>query len=485
MPIRVICACGKAYHFKDEFAGRRAKCPACGGIVVVCSTEGPEARPAKSAQTETLNQAKQSEIRKPSSVEGVASPGIGTPAAPRPSRSGKRRVLAVGVLAAVICVIVVATIVLLSWTQKATPRRAVIGHWQDVGTKSMADNPNYISTMDDKGGCQLYVSVAEAWRAEPGQMPVRVTYDVVEENLQEFWLDMRVTTGDGTTVFSRVSFSPDRQTMFVTTRHDLGRGLPSDMALAVRSQIGGSTSTTTYKRIDDRTKPVPDSALHDTRHSEARRGDGSDRGAAREDWKRYFPLVVGSEWQYDVTVQSATSRRQKKVCRVTDTQSVNGVICFALEHTTNGERTLTEYLEIGDSELLVRKREKPDGSIFLSQHEVRLKFPLVTGGTWECEGEFPGVGNLTMKYVVAGEEVVEVPAGKFKAIKVATTGYKTGELLLKEWEGPNFKVEIKPVLERTMWLTKDVGLVQETLKVMAVDGDILITSTLTGYSLGK
>jgi len=30
MPIRVTCACGKAYHFKDEFAGRRAKCLACG-----------------------------------------------------------------------------------------------------------------------------------------------------------------------------------------------------------------------------------------------------------------------------------------------------------------------------------------------------------------------------------------------------------------------------------------------------------------------
>ena len=33
MPIRVTCACGKVLHFKDEFAGRRGKCPACGGIV--------------------------------------------------------------------------------------------------------------------------------------------------------------------------------------------------------------------------------------------------------------------------------------------------------------------------------------------------------------------------------------------------------------------------------------------------------------------
>ena len=35
MPIVVRCACGKEYHFKDECAGRRAKCPACGAILSV------------------------------------------------------------------------------------------------------------------------------------------------------------------------------------------------------------------------------------------------------------------------------------------------------------------------------------------------------------------------------------------------------------------------------------------------------------------
>ena len=28
MPIVVRCVCGKEYHFKDEYTGRRAKCPA-------------------------------------------------------------------------------------------------------------------------------------------------------------------------------------------------------------------------------------------------------------------------------------------------------------------------------------------------------------------------------------------------------------------------------------------------------------------------
>jgi hypothetical protein len=32
MPILATCPCGKKYQLKDEFAGRRAKCPACGRV---------------------------------------------------------------------------------------------------------------------------------------------------------------------------------------------------------------------------------------------------------------------------------------------------------------------------------------------------------------------------------------------------------------------------------------------------------------------
>jgi len=46
MPIRVTCACGKLYIFKDEFAGRFAKCPACGQVVII-----PGLRPGAVAPT--------------------------------------------------------------------------------------------------------------------------------------------------------------------------------------------------------------------------------------------------------------------------------------------------------------------------------------------------------------------------------------------------------------------------------------------------
>jgi len=48
MPISVTCACGKKYTFKDKFAGRRAKCPACGAIIAVPGQ--PVVQPSQAVQ---------------------------------------------------------------------------------------------------------------------------------------------------------------------------------------------------------------------------------------------------------------------------------------------------------------------------------------------------------------------------------------------------------------------------------------------------
>ncbi|HUU30794.1 MAG TPA: hypothetical protein VMY69_01685 [Phycisphaerae bacterium] len=56
MPIAARCACGKEYRFKDEYAGRRAKCPACGQVVRIPGTRLPGTpiphRPSREASPE-------------------------------------------------------------------------------------------------------------------------------------------------------------------------------------------------------------------------------------------------------------------------------------------------------------------------------------------------------------------------------------------------------------------------------------------------
>lgn len=54
MPIRVTCDCGKVYHFKDEFAGRRAKCPACGIVLTIPGVDqAPSSSPLQQAPPDT------------------------------------------------------------------------------------------------------------------------------------------------------------------------------------------------------------------------------------------------------------------------------------------------------------------------------------------------------------------------------------------------------------------------------------------------
>ena len=53
MPITVACPCGKVYKFKDEVAGRRAKCTICGRAVAIPGlrvlTPSPAAKPPRAA----------------------------------------------------------------------------------------------------------------------------------------------------------------------------------------------------------------------------------------------------------------------------------------------------------------------------------------------------------------------------------------------------------------------------------------------------
>jgi DNA-directed RNA polymerase subunit RPC12/RpoP len=39
MAIKVACACGKKLSVKDEHAGKRVKCPACGSVLVIPKRE--------------------------------------------------------------------------------------------------------------------------------------------------------------------------------------------------------------------------------------------------------------------------------------------------------------------------------------------------------------------------------------------------------------------------------------------------------------
>jgi predicted RNA-binding Zn-ribbon protein involved in translation (DUF1610 family) len=54
MSIPVVCKCGKKLSVKDEYAGRRAKCPACGGTLTVPLKGEVETDPVPPKQAATV-----------------------------------------------------------------------------------------------------------------------------------------------------------------------------------------------------------------------------------------------------------------------------------------------------------------------------------------------------------------------------------------------------------------------------------------------
>ena len=235
--IDVTCpSCGHPMSVPSSLVGQRDACPACGKQVEIPSpvtevNEGPVPIVAHA-------------------MDGPGKASVGV--------SQVRGVLARHRLLVFVAVIVLLCAGALIWwliPQQVTPRRAMMGHWQEIGTQTTADNTNYKGSVQDNQPGQIFISRDCAWRVEPGERPVRVGYEVLEENQDEFWLAQCVVSEKGQRIYSRVVFSPDRREMRVITRLDLGDGLPDDMAQTIREQVGGATVETAYRRVDDKRSP--------------------------------------------------------------------------------------------------------------------------------------------------------------------------------------------------------------------------------------
>ncbi len=76
MPIPLSCSCGKKLRVKDELAGRRVKCPACGGAIAVPAAEAEfevvedEPAPAPKAKTSAPAKAGKKPVRAAAALDG-------------------------------------------------------------------------------------------------------------------------------------------------------------------------------------------------------------------------------------------------------------------------------------------------------------------------------------------------------------------------------------------------------------------------------
>lgn len=169
----------------------------------------------------------------------------------------------------------------------------------------------------------------------------------------------------------------------------------------------------------------------------------------------YYPLQVGNKWEYRVDVAGTSA---KAVSTILKKETIDGVELARLEATVNGSPVATELLRATDKGVFrYRNNDKA-----IEPPICLLKYPVRAGEKWD--GEIT-VGKEKGKYFCdTREENVEVPAGKFKAIKVTI----------------NLEAKMQKV-STSYWFVKDIGFVKQTVEA----GDLNITMELEKFDAGS
>jgi hypothetical protein len=175
----------------------------------------------------------------------------------------------------------------------------------------------------------------------------------------------------------------------------------------------------------------------------------------------YGPTKEGDKRVYEVKVVKAKGGKEE-VTEYTDVvtkaESKDGVVHVSLGRVINGRPGLTEDLEVSGKGVFHRAVNGRN----VDPPMPLLKLPSKPGDKWEYQPQ-PG---QTTSFTVGTVEEVEVPAGKFKAIRVVSERSGNGVSL-----------------QQTHWYAPGVGLVKMSTTKPGLE--IEITQVLKSFTPGK
>jgi hypothetical protein len=156
----------------------------------------------------------------------------------------------------------------------------------------------------------------------------------------------------------------------------------------------------------------------------------------------YFPLRVGDSWKYRSTVSDA----EAIVKVVSAEKQADGTMRYLLEKVAGAK--IDNWYSKTDGWVLMHREAYPEHEGLEMKYEPAkpyLKTPLVAGATWNWKGKSTTQNEMSESYQVIGLEMVEVPAGKFRAMKIVGKVSEAAALMTK-----------------TYWYVNGVGLVKYT-----------------------
>ena len=179
----------------------------------------------------------------------------------------------------------------------------------------------------------------------------------------------------------------------------------------------------------------------------------------------YFPLRVADWWKYrSTTADGKQSEFNIKVLGV-DKQP-DGTSLYQVE-TLSTFQPIHDWYSKPNGQVLMHRIAYPKNAALKADYQpvkLYLKNPLSVGAAWTWKGKGMMGVDIDESSRVTGVETVEVPAGKFQAMKVETKVIQGGTPVTK-----------------TYWFANWIGLV----KSMTDTGSVKSTTELIDYSFKK
>ena len=175
-----------------------------------------------------------------------------------------------------------------------------------------------------------------------------------------------------------------------------------------------------------------------------------------------LPTADGTTWPYESTEEFGGPAAGPPVNSVITLrigrQAFDGKDFLKFETLTDDSLTKTELITVDDHGIVCHARGGKDGRIAkLDPPQTIVPGSLKVGDSWESDGEVAGM-EVHQHFTVAGEELVRVPAGSFRAFHIHCGDSSVMSVALDRW----FVVGVGFVKESTVVRGPTGGLLQRT-----------------------
>jgi hypothetical protein len=178
----------------------------------------------------------------------------------------------------------------------------------------------------------------------------------------------------------------------------------------------------------------------------------------------YFPLRVGDWWKYQTTTADG-KQSEFTITVLADEKQADGTVLHQVE--IKSTMPIHEWYSKPEGWVLWHREAYPSNeSMKVTFDPVRqyLKNPPTTGAAWQWKGKGMMGVEIEESNQVISSDAVEVPAGKFQAVRVDTKMTQGGSPVTK-----------------TYWYANWVGMV----RAVTESGPVKATTVLVDYSFKK